>query len=68
MRTTLDLPESLILEVQEILSTNTKTETIIEALKKVAQLHKRQQLIYFRGAIDLDINMDKLRGRHEDLG
>ena len=68
MRITIDLPESLILEVQHILNTNTKTETIIEALKKVAQLHKRQQLIHFRGAIDLDINMDKLRVRHEDLG
>lgn len=68
MRTTLDIPESLITQVQKILSTETKTETIIRALEKVAQWHKRQQLINYRGKIDLDMDLDTLRDRNENLG
>lgn len=67
MRTTLDIPESLINQVQKILSTETKTETIIRALEKVTQWQNRQQLINYRGKIDLDIDLDILRGRNEDI-
>ena len=68
MRTTLDIPESLITQVQKILATETKTETIIRALEKVAQWHQRQQLINFRGKIDLDMDLDALRDRNEGIG
>lgn len=68
MRTTLDLPENLLLEVQKILNTSNKTETIIEALKKVTQWHERQRLIQYRGMIDLDIDLNQLRGRDESAG
>ncbi len=68
MRTTLDLPEHLILEVQKILNTSNKTETIIGALTHVIQLHERQRLIQYRGMIDLDIDLDLLRGRNESIG
>ncbi len=68
MRTTLNIPEALLIEVQRILNTETKTETIIEALKRIIRQHERQQLIRYRGKIDLDMDLDILRGRNESIG
>ena len=68
MRTTLDLPEELITSAQEILGTDSKTETIINALKKVIQWNERKQLISYRGKIDLNIDLDSLRDRDEITG
>ena len=68
MRTTLDLPEELLQTAQRILETDTKTGTIVEALKRIINLHERQKLIRFRGKIDLDIDLDAIRGRNECPG
>ena len=63
MRTTIEIPEELVKKAQTILKTETKTETIIQALKHVIESNERQKLILFRGKIDLDMDLHALRSR-----
>ena len=63
MRTTLDLPESLILEAMKITHTDTKTGVIVLALKELVRKSKISDLKKFKGKIDLDIDLDTIRGR-----
>ena len=63
MRTTLDLPESLISEAMKITHTDTKTGVIILALKELVRKSKISDLKKFKGKIDLDIDLDIVRGR-----
>jgi Arc/MetJ family transcription regulator len=63
MRTTVDISNDLLAEAQSILKTDSKKDTIEEALRKVISWHKRMQLVKYRGKIDLDIDLDALRGR-----
>ena len=63
MRTTLDLPEHLIDEAMKLTKINTKTQLIITALEDMIRKAKLSELKKFKGKIDLDIDMDALRGR-----
>jgi len=63
MRTTLDLPESLIAEAMKITHTDTKTGVIVLALKELVRKSKISDLKKFKGKIDLDIDLDTVRGR-----
>lgn len=63
MRTTLDLPESLISEAMKITHTDTKTGVIVLALKELVRKSKISDLKKFKGKIDLDIDLDIVRGR-----
>jgi Arc/MetJ family transcription regulator len=63
MRTTLDLPESLILEAMEITHTDTKTGVIVLALQELVRKSKISDLKKFKGKIDLDIDLDTIRDR-----
>jgi Arc/MetJ family transcription regulator len=63
MRTTLDIPESLILEVMEITNSKTKSDAVKMALESLIHLHKVKTLLSFKGKIDLDVDIDTLRGR-----
>ena len=63
MRTTLDLPESLISEAMKITHTDTKTGVIILALKELVRKSKISDLKKFKGKIDFDIDLDTIRGR-----
>jgi Arc/MetJ family transcription regulator len=63
MRTTLDLPEKLMLEAMEVAHVKTKTNVIILALKELIRKSKVSDLKKFRGKVDLDIDLDVLRGR-----
>lgn len=64
MRTTLDIPEHLLLEAMKITHSRTKTETIKCALENIIQKNKIQKLKKYRGKVDLDINLDVLRKRN----
>ncbi|MCP4268978.1 MAG: type II toxin-antitoxin system VapB family antitoxin [Candidatus Brocadiaceae bacterium] len=64
MRTTLDLPESLISEAMKITHTDTKTGVIVLALKELVRKSKIAGLKKFKGKIDLDIDLDTVRGRN----
>jgi len=63
MRTTLDLPESLIEEAMALTHVKTKTDLIKLALQNLIQKEKIKDLKNFFGKVDLDIDLDKLRSR-----
>lgn len=63
MRTTLDLPEDLINEAMKVSQINTKTKVIITALEELVRKSKISELKKFKGKVDLDIDMNAIRGR-----
>ena len=63
MRTTLDIPENLLLEAMKVTRARTKTEVIKFALENIIQKNKIQKLKKYRGKVLLDINLDELRKR-----
>lgn len=63
MRTTLDLPEDLIAEAMKATHITTKTQLIITALEDLIRKSKISGLKAYKGKVDLDIDMDVLRGR-----
>ncbi|HOO39051.1 MAG TPA: type II toxin-antitoxin system VapB family antitoxin [Deltaproteobacteria bacterium] len=63
MRTTLDLPKDLIDEAMKATRSNTKTQVIITALEDLIRKTKISGLKEFKGKVDLDIDVDSLRGR-----
>ena len=64
MRTTLDLPEDLVNEAREVAGRASKTETIVYALKEVVRRGKIERLKAMFGTIPIDLDLDKIRGRH----
>ena len=64
MRTTLDLPENLLIEAMELTHTGTKTGVIILALNELIRKSKISDIKKYRGKVDLDIDLDVLRNRH----
>ena len=63
MRTTLDLPESLLEEAMSLTHSQTKTEVIKLALNNLIQKEKIQDLKSFFGKLDLEIDLNELRRR-----
>lgn len=63
MRTTLDLPESLLDEAMRLTHMNTKTAVIVKALEDLVRKNKISDLKKYKGQIDLDINLDEIRDR-----
>jgi Arc/MetJ family transcription regulator len=63
MRTTLDLPEDLINEAMKATNINTKTKVIITALENLVRKSKISGLKEFKGKVDLEIDMNTIRGR-----
>lgn len=63
MRTTLDLPEDLLNEAMRTTNTQTKTKVIITALEELIRKSKISELKTFKGKIDLDIDLNTIRGR-----
>lgn len=63
MRTTLDLPKELLEEAMKATRLETKTKVIITALEELIRKTKISELKQFKGKIDLDIDMNTIRGR-----
>nr|WP_320189894.1 type II toxin-antitoxin system VapB family antitoxin [uncultured Desulfobacter sp.] len=63
MRTTLDLPEDLLIEAMKVTETKTKTKVIIMALEDLIRKSKISEIKQFKGAVDLNIDLDRLRDR-----
>jgi Arc/MetJ family transcription regulator len=63
MRTTLDLPEELVNEALKATRINTKTKLIITALEDLIRKSKISELKEFKGKIDLNIDLNTIRGR-----
>lgn len=64
MRTTLDLPEELLNQAMQVSNEKTKTSVIILALEELIRKSTIADLKNYKGAIDLDIDLDQLRDRH----
>ncbi|MBU0464615.1 MAG: type II toxin-antitoxin system VapB family antitoxin [Proteobacteria bacterium] len=63
MRTTLDLPEDLLIEAMKTTHIETKTKVIIVALEELIRKNRIAGLKKFKGKVDLDIDMNQLRDR-----
>ncbi len=63
MRTTLDLPEDLLKEAMKASHIQTKTKVIITALEELIRKSKISELKKYKGKVDLDIDLDVIRGR-----
>ncbi len=63
MRTTLDLPENLLEKAMKTTHIQTKTKVIITALEELIRKSKISGLKKFKGKVDLDIDLDIIRGR-----
>ena len=63
MRTTLDLPETLIDEAMALTHIKTKTDLIKTALVNLIQKEKIKNIKKYFGKIDLEIDLDILRDR-----
>jgi len=63
MRTTLELPDTLVNEAMSLTKISTKTELIKFALQNVIQREKIKGITNYFGKLNLDINLDKLRKR-----
>jgi hypothetical protein len=63
MRTTLDLPIDLLNEAMKATHAKTKTKVIIIALEELIRKSKIAGLKEFKGKVDLDIDLNLIRGR-----
>lgn len=63
MRTTIDLPQALVEEAMKVSHQRTKTAVIVAALEDFVRKSRIQGLKKFRGQVNLDIDLDKLRKR-----
>lgn len=63
MRTTLDLPEDLVEEAMKATNIKTKTKVIVAALEQLIRKSKIAGIKDYKGQVDLDIDLDELRGR-----
>ncbi len=63
MRTTLDLPEDLLIKAMRVSHQKSKTATIIAALEDLVRKSRLQQLKAFKGKVDMDIDLDSVRKR-----
>jgi hypothetical protein len=63
MRTTLDIPIDLLDEAMKATHIKTKTKVIIIALEELIRKSKISELKEFKGKVDLDIDLNTIRGR-----
>ena len=63
MRTTLDLPSSLVEEALKLSHQKTKTAVIISALEDFVRKARIRDIKKYRGKLDLDMDLDTLRAR-----
>ena len=63
MRTTLEIPDTLVREAMFLTNISTKTELIKFALETIIQQQKVKNLTNYFGKVNLDIDLDKLRDR-----
>lgn len=63
MRTTLDLPETLVDDARAVLGFKSKTDTVVHALKEVVRRSKAEELKALFGKVTFDVNPTTLRGK-----
>lgn len=63
MRTTLDIPESLLEEARRLLGLKSKTDTVVLSLKELIRRRRIEDLKQMLGAVKLDIDIPRSRRR-----
>jgi hypothetical protein len=63
MRTTLDIPEDLLRTAMQAAQAKTRTQVIVMALEELIRRHNIARLKQFKGKVDLEIDLDRIRGR-----
>ena len=63
MRTTLDLPDSLLEEARAALGFKSKTDTIVLALRELVRRQRLDELKALMGQVRLDIDTTRSRRR-----
>jgi Arc/MetJ family transcription regulator len=63
MRTTLDIPESLIEEARRILGFKSKTDTVVLSLRELVRRRRIEELKEIMGEVDLEIDLPASRRR-----
>jgi len=63
MRTTLDIPETLINEAMMLTHIQTKTDLIKVALQNLIEKERVKEIKKYYGKVNLNIDLDALRNR-----
>ena len=63
MRTTLEIPDTLVQEAMNLTKIPTKTELIKFALENIIKQKKIGDLTNYFGKVNLEMDLDKLRSR-----
>jgi hypothetical protein len=63
MRTTLDLPETLVEEARSSLGYTSKTDTVVFALREVVRRSRLDELKSLMGRVEFDFDPTALRKR-----
>lgn len=63
MRTTLNIPENLLEEARDLLGFQSKTDTVIVALRELISSKRIEELKELYGKLDIKVNLDKSRRR-----
>jgi hypothetical protein len=63
MRTTLDIPEDLLRTAMQAAQAKTRTQVIVMALEELIRRHNIARLKQFKGKVDLEIDLNRIRGR-----
>ena len=62
MRTNIEIDDALLAEAQELAGTRTKKATVEFALAELIRRRKAKGLLAYRGAVDVDLDLDASRG------
>ena len=63
MRTTLDIPEPLIEEARKLLGLQSKSDTVVQALRELVRRGRVEELKDLLGKVRLDIEVPRTRRR-----
>jgi len=63
MRTTLDIPESLIDEARQLLGFKSKTDTVVLSLQEMVRRRRIEELKNMMGSVRLEIDIPASRRR-----
>ncbi len=59
MRTTLNIPDDLIIEVQKVSGEKSKTKAIVKTMKEYIKQKKIMELIALKGKVDIDYDWEE---------
>ncbi|OGL45008.1 MAG: hypothetical protein A2149_00055 [Candidatus Schekmanbacteria bacterium RBG_16_38_11] len=61
MRTTINIPDSLLEEVISATKGKSRTESVVIAMKEYIRMKRKERLLESSGKIKLDIDLNKIR-------